>query len=79
MIRSRTIPKLTVSTARGSDPDVIESIDDCTEMYADNVIPMFPEIDTPCDAAPSGQCEYNGELPEPELYRCLHCKRLTGA
>lgn len=34
----------------------------------------FPEIDTPCDKSPSGQCEYDVRR-DPEL--CKHCGRKT--
>lgn len=35
---------------------------------------MYPEIDTPCEESPSGQCEYDA-LSNPE--RCKHCGRVT--
>lgn len=34
----------------------------------------FPEIETPCDKSPVGQCEYDA-LRNPE--RCIHCGRGT--
>ena len=51
-----------------SDPDqiVIDDMDDATEVYGE-----WPEIDTPCDESPSGQCEYR----TPDYETCIHCGR----
>lgn len=46
-----------------SDPDLI---DEATEVYGD-----WPEIDTPCDKAPAGQCEFS--IFDPDV--CLWCKK----
>lgn len=35
----------------------------------------FPEIDSPCELSPVGQCEYL--ILTPDI--CKHCKRETGA
>lgn len=48
---------------RSENPD---AIDDATEVYGD-----WPEIDTPCDKSPVGQCEFNATDPD----HCIHCKR----
>lgn len=50
-----------------SDPGAIE-IDDADEVYGD-----WPQIDTPCDRSPVGQCEYSAREPD----RCIHCGRKT--
>lgn len=50
-----------------SDPGEIE-VDDADEAYGD-----WPQIDTPCEASPVGQCEYSAREPE----RCIHCGRKT--
>lgn len=76
MTRSRTIPKLIVPIASGSEPQVIE-IDDCREVYGDQDHDDFGTVFEPCDASPSGQCEYDST---DRFYfdRCIHCKRITG-
>ena len=51
-------------------------IEDCHEVYGDNVIEMFPEIRTPCDLSPTGQCEYDATAAD--WRRCKHCKKRTG-
>lgn len=69
---ARTLPLLLVDAADlARDP--IDDIDSCTQVYGD-----WPEIDTPCDASPVGQCEYNAVAPDPEYQRCIHCGRMTG-
>lgn len=67
--RMLKLRQITVSTKAGDDPD---AIDEAMERVHD-----YPEIDTPCDKSPSGQCEYNSE---DRFYfdKCLHCKKLTG-
>jgi hypothetical protein len=67
----KTLPlrKLVVPIASGSDPDVIE-IDDCSNAVGD-----FPEIDTPCDLSPSGQCVYSWR---DHFRACIHCKQESG-
>lgn len=47
-------------------PDVVDSIDDANEVYGD-----WPQIDTPCEDSPVGQCEYSAREPE----TCIHCGR----
>lgn len=66
----RTIKVLQVSIASGSDPDVIEALDDCDEAYGD-----WPDVIEPCIASPTGQCQYD--------YRdghenCIHCGKGEG-
>jgi hypothetical protein len=51
------------------------NIDDCSEVYLDNVIEMFPEIDTPCGKSPSGQCEYT---ISDNFHACEHCGQPSG-
>lgn len=58
-----------------SDPDRIKEeqigddlISEATEVYGD-----WPQIDTPCEDSPVGQCEYSAREPE----RCIHCGRKT--
>lgn len=43
----------------------------CDEVLDDETELWFPEIDTPCDLSPVGQCEY-GIL---NVDVCIHCKR----
>lgn len=53
------------------DPGDFQSDDptaDATEVYGD-----WPQIDTPCDRSPVGQCEYSAREPD----RCIHCGRKT--
>lgn len=45
-----------------------DSIDDATEVYGD-----WPEIDTPCDKSPVGQCEFLACDPD----TCIHCGNKT--
>ncbi len=61
--------KLTIPIANGSDPQVME-IEDCTESVGD-----FPEIETPCDLSPSGQCEYSWR---DNFRACIHCRKTSG-
>lgn len=73
-----TLPlALVVPTHSGSDPDVLE-MEDCTEVYGDNIMEMFPEIDTPCEnpLAPGGQCHFNAVALDPTI--CLYCGKRTG-
>lgn len=67
---------LTVAIANGSEPVVQPVIDmeDCTEVYGDNVIQMFPEIEEPCEYSPTGQCEYGG----PQDRECKWCRKPSG-
>ncbi len=48
---------------------------DFTEVYGDNVVELFPEIITPCDLSPSGQCEYSWR---DKFHACIHCKKPSG-
>lgn len=67
---NRTIPKLIVSIASGSDPDVIEALDDCDEAYGD-----WPDVIEPCIASPKGQCQYS-YVDNHE--NCIHCGKGEG-
>lgn len=49
-------------------PDVIE-IDDAREAVGD-----WPEIDTPCDRSPAGQCVY----VYPDYRLCIYCDKPSG-
>ena len=52
-------------------------IDEPCEVYGD-ALGLFPEIEqTPCDRAPSGQCEFDA-LARDDHDLCKHCKRRTG-
>lgn len=66
-----------IPIANGSEPQILE-IEDCTEVYGDNVVDLFPEVFIDCENpdAPSGQCHYNPASLEPT--RCLYCGKLTG-
>lgn len=63
----RTLKRLTVSTAAGSDPDVIESLDDCHEAYGDG---PFGEVIERCILSPIGQCQYSHH---DGYENCVHC------
>lgn len=72
---------LTVAIANGAEPVVehVIDIDDCTEVYeSDNVIPLFPEIRTRCEARAGFDCIYDATLTGIEYRRCVYCKKLTG-
>lgn len=70
MTNRRTLPlALTVPIHSGSDPDVI-SVGGNKTVYE-----LWPEIDTPCEQSPVGQCEYL--IGNPDI--CIHCKKATGA
>lgn len=59
-----------IPIANGSEPEILE-LDDLTEVYGVD----FPEIDTPCDLSPSGQCEYSWR----DNFRvCIHCRKPSG-
>lgn len=71
---TRTIPKLTICTASGSDPDVIESMDDCRDVYGIDV-DEFGDVIELCDHSPDGQCQYSWR----DKWRaCIHCKKESG-
>ena len=36
----------------------------------------WPEIDTPCDESPTGQCEYDATAVDWRM--CKHCRQRTG-
>lgn len=57
------------------DP-VVQDIDDCDQVYGDNIIQMFPETFEPCPSplSTTGQHAYDA-LREPE--RCIYCGRVT--
>lgn len=67
-------PKRSALQVAFSDPGDVVDIDDATEAYGDRDDLPYPEIDTPCDESPSGQCEYDARH-DPE--RCIHCGRVT--
>lgn len=56
-----------------ADPGIVDSIDDASEVYGDHDDDEFPEIDTPCELSPSGQCEYASS----DYDTCIHCGRKT--
>ncbi len=60
--------RLTIPIANGSEPAV--EIEDC-----DNAVGDFPEIETPCDLSPSGQCEYSWR---DNFRACIHCRKTSG-
>lgn len=62
--------KLSIPTSAGSDPEVLDDIGDATESVGD-----FPEIETPCDLSPSGQCEYSWR---DNFHSCIHCRQTSG-
>jgi hypothetical protein len=68
---------LIVPVSSGSEPEILE-LEDCHQVYGDNIEQLFPEIDTPCEHpdAPAGQCHFNAVGLEPE--RCLYCGKRTG-
>ena len=71
-------PVIALERLPESPPVSAIDIDDCAEVYLDdNVVQMFPEIDTPCEASPSGQCTYDA-LAGDEHDCCIYCGRRTG-
>lgn len=64
--------RLTIPIANGSDPEVIDIEDRGSPSLAYGE--DFPEIDTPCDYSPTGQCEYGG----PNDRECKWCRKPSG-
>lgn len=80
MMKLVEFQRLQIPVSSGSDP-IVESIDDCTEVYGDgnNVIDLFckPEDDETdlCPRAPAGRCQFDWR----DKWRaCIHCGREDG-
>lgn len=74
--RMQQLTGLTVALGSGSEPAVqpVIDIDDCTEVYGDNVIQLFPETFERCDYSPTHHCEYGG----PQDRECKWCRKPSG-
>lgn len=72
----KTLPlAILVPLSGGSDPELLE-MEDCTEVYGDNVEQLFPEINDPCDHPenPTGQHVYG----KPHDRVCIYCRKPSG-